>query len=60
MDVLSELRSMQVQLNHNSKVPLKGYVVQKIGLITAKTLRRNFKGLRIGVSVNFCRGYGFV
>ena len=41
-------------------VSLKGYVVQKIGLITAKTLRWNFKGLRIGVSIKFSREYGFV
>jgi hypothetical protein len=60
MDVFSELRSMQIQRNHKFKVSLKGYVVQKIGLITAKTLRWNFRGLRIGVSVKFNRGYGFV
>jgi hypothetical protein len=60
MDVFSESRSMQIQRNHNFKVSLKGYVVQKIVLITEKIMCWNFQGLRIGVSVKCKTVYGFV
>ena len=60
MYVFAELRCTQIQRNHNFKLSLKGYVVQKTGLINTETMRWNFKGLRIGVSIKFSRGSSFV
>jgi hypothetical protein len=59
MDIFWELRSMQIHQNHNFSVP-QGLRFAKDLFNNRKTLRWNFNGLRIGVSIKFNRDYGFV